>query len=249
MSTPEPRWERGFFPPSRWNLVSIFDVQKCLRFAFESWGLPTRMRVDNGYPWGSAGDLPPELALWMLGLGIDMIWNPPARPQDNGVVERSQGVGKNWAEPQTCSNVRELQQRVNKFDHLQRERYPFDGKQSRVEAHPDLRRPKRRYKRTKERSTWNWDLVNEHLKHYAVLRKVDNKGSVSIYNRQRYVGIVYAGQRVVVNYDAVQHEWEFYNGRGQLLRRQPAPELSAKQIYELNVLRHGKTRIPKSRQN
>ena len=40
------------------------------------------------------------LALWLIGLGIEVIWNPPRCPQANGVVERSQGTGKRWAEPE-----------------------------------------------------------------------------------------------------------------------------------------------------
>src|SRR5271157_1101411 len=31
--------------------------------------MPARIRVDNGTPWGSAGDLPTDLALWLFGLG------------------------------------------------------------------------------------------------------------------------------------------------------------------------------------
>jgi hypothetical protein len=205
--------------------------------------------MDNGHPWGSAGDLPTEPALWLLGLGIDLIWNPPARPQENGVVERSQGVGKNWAEPHTCSTFRELQRRVDKFDRLQRERYPFEGKQSRLEAHPELLTPKRKYNRAKERTTWRWDFVTEHLRQYAIVRKVDGKGSVSLYNREHYVGTASAGRHVVVTYDGVEHEWEFHDAHGRMLRRRPAPELSGKRIYALDVLRHGKTRWPKSRQN
>lgn len=229
--------------------MPIPEVRERLRLAFRNWGLPDRLRMDNGHPWGSGGDLPTELSLWLLGLGIELIWNAPARPQENGVVERSQGVGKNWGEPHTCSNIRELQQRMDKFDRLQRERYPFQGLQSRLEAFPELLKPRRRYTPTQERKIWRWDLVTEHLQQYAIVRKVDAKGSVSIYNRQQYVGIAFARQHVVVSYDAVEHNWEFFDARGSFLRSQPAPELSSQRIYALDVLRHGNTRYPKSRQN
>ena len=51
-----------------------------------------------------AGDLPTDLALWLIGLGVGVDWNPPRRPQDNGVVERSQGTAKRWAEPGACAS-------------------------------------------------------------------------------------------------------------------------------------------------
>jgi hypothetical protein len=41
-----------------------------LRRAFADWGRPERFRVDNGVPWGSWGDLPTDLALWLIGLGV-----------------------------------------------------------------------------------------------------------------------------------------------------------------------------------
>ena len=48
---------------------------------------------------GRKGTCPPGLELWLAGLGVEVRANPPRRPQDNGVVERSQGTGKRWAEP------------------------------------------------------------------------------------------------------------------------------------------------------
>ena len=70
--------------------------------AFGRWGLPGRFRVDNGWPWGALGDFPTELALWLIGLGVGMHWNNARRPQENGVVERSQGTSARWCEPWTC---------------------------------------------------------------------------------------------------------------------------------------------------
>src|SRR6266852_5962403 len=83
-----------FSPLAYWNTVPVGKVQAVLRHAFQRWGRPQRFRVDNGTPWGSVGDLPTDLALWLLGLDVGISPNPPRRPQDNGVVERSQGTGK-----------------------------------------------------------------------------------------------------------------------------------------------------------
>jgi transposase InsO family protein len=63
------------------------------------------MRVDNGWPWGSAQqDLPPVLSLWLIGRGVQVVWNRPGRPQQNGVVERFNGLLDQWAEPDRCAN-------------------------------------------------------------------------------------------------------------------------------------------------
>ena len=96
-----------------------------MRQAFARWGLPSRLRVDNGAPWGSWGDFPTALALWVIGLGVDVHWNNPRSPQENGVVERSQGTSNRWGEPWTCHTTAELQRRLDRMDRLHRESYPY----------------------------------------------------------------------------------------------------------------------------
>jgi transposase InsO family protein len=133
--------------------VPASEPQKQLREAFCHWGMPARIRVDNGTPWGSAGDLPTDLALWLFGLGVEVVWNPPRRPQDNGVVERSQGTGKRWSEPPRCGSPAELQRRIDDLDRIQREEYPSIEGQSRMEAFPGLRYSGRAYRVEDEASS------------------------------------------------------------------------------------------------
>ena len=98
------------FPQGKWLQVPVSAVQAELRLVFDRWGRPAAFRVDNGGPWGSSGDLPPDLALWLLGLGIDVSYNDPHCPTQNGAVENSQGTGKRWAEPKQCASVKALRQ-------------------------------------------------------------------------------------------------------------------------------------------
>jgi len=109
------------FAAARFNQVPAARTQAALRKAFMTWGLPGALRVDNGPPWGSAGDLPTDMALWVLGLGVQMIWNPPRQPRHNGVVERFQGVGQCWLEPTSCSSPGQWQRKANWLDRVQRE--------------------------------------------------------------------------------------------------------------------------------
>ena len=74
--------------------------------------------MDNGAPWGSTGDFPTELSLWLIGLGVEMHWDSPGSPQENGVVERSQGTSGRWCEPRTCATAEELQARLDRMDRL-----------------------------------------------------------------------------------------------------------------------------------
>jgi hypothetical protein len=134
-----------------------------LRRAFARWGLPRRLRVDNGKPWGSWSDLPPALALWLIGLGLDLLGNDPRRPQPNGVVERSQGTAKRWAEPHTCRTAAELQTRLDADDVWQRERYPVAQGRSRWQLFPGLAHTGRPYREADEARAWGLQRVRDHL--------------------------------------------------------------------------------------
>jgi hypothetical protein len=194
------------------------------------------MRVDNGKPWGSWSDLPPALALWLIGLGIDMAWNDPHCPQQNGSVERSQGTGKRWAEPQLCRSVAQLQRRLDEDDRLQRERYPVAKGQSRWQVFPGLAHSGRPYRQAEEAARWDLSRVREHLAGYAVARQVSREGKVSVYNRNLYVGVIHGGKQVSVQYDPDQQQWLISDNAGRQLRTQPAPEISAQAIRNLQIM-------------
>jgi hypothetical protein len=218
-----------------------------LREAFARWGLPERIRVDNGTPWGSAGDLPTDLALWLIGLGVEVAWNPPRRPQDNGVVERSQGTGKRWAEPATCGDATELQGRVDEMDRIQRELYPVAGGSSRAATFPALAHSGRPYEPESETRRWEPARVLEHLARYTAPRAVDTGGTVSLYGRSRYVGAALGGQRVYISLDPVERQWMVAGADGVCYHRLPAPELSQESVLGLEVS-HRRVRPARRRQ-
>jgi hypothetical protein len=191
--------------------------------------------VDNGKPWGSWSDLPPALALWLIGLGVDLWWNDPACPQQNGVAERSHGTSQRWAEPHTCPTPAELQRRLDADDVLQRERYPVAGGQSRWALFPGLAHSGRGYREADEAGGWDWDRVRAHLGEYAVPRRVDGQGKVSVYNRNLYVGVVNRGRAVWVQYDPEQGQWLVSDGAGRQVRPLPAPEINAEAIRSLQL--------------
>lgn len=214
------------------------ETQKQLREAFCRWGMPARIRVDNGTPWGSAGDLPTELALWLFGLGVEVVWNPPRRPQDNGVVERSQGTGKRWSEPPRCGSPAELQRRIDDLDRIQRQEYPSIKGQSRMEAYPGLRHSGRAYRVEDEAASWSLEAALAHLSTYVVPREVDAKGVISLGNRSRYVGVALKGRRVYLSLDPYQVEWLVQDKDGVCYHRLKADELTAERITGLDVTRH-----------
>lgn len=164
-----------------------------------------------------------------------MHWNNARRPQENGVVERSQGTSNRWCEPWTCPTPEELQRRLERMDRLHREVYPYRDRLSRMDYFPGLKQSARTYDRDSEAKLWQWSRVAEHLSTYVLARRVDQSGQVSLYNRGRYVGSIHKGKKVFVMYDPALKEWVFADSEGRQLRRQPADELNQERVMNLDV--------------
>ena len=224
-----------FSPQGRWNQVPPEGTRGQLRGLFARWGLPKNMRVDNGSPWGSKGDFPTELGMWLIGLGIDMIWNTACRPQENGVVERSQGTGNRWCEPGTCQSATELQARLEEMDQLYREVYPYRERLSRIAYYPSLTHSGRPYAEQSEANLWEWARITSHLSGYVAIRRVNKNGDVSIYNHAYHVGVRFQGHDVHVTFDPDTTEWVFSDASGSELRHKPAREITPERVMALDV--------------
>lgn len=226
-----------FSPLGSWPEVPAAEVQEALRKAFAHWGLPGRIRVDNGTPWGATGGLPTALAMWLVGLCVGVIWNPPRQPRKNAVVERSQGVGQSWLEPGTCASADELQQRADDSDTIQRGEYLAFGHRTRLEEFPGLSHSGRRYSRRGETRQWDLRQVLDWLSGHTVPRRVSKDGKVSVYDRNLWVGRRWVDQQVWVGLDPEERMWLIMGSNGAVLNRSEATELKPERIRALAVSR------------
>jgi hypothetical protein len=217
------------------NGVPAVQVQALLREWFACWGLPQAVRVDNGAPWGGRYDLPPDLALWVLGLGVEVRWNPPRQPRYNAVVERSHGVSQRWAEVERCASAEELQRRLDDLDVIQRQEYQALNGRTRWQVYPDLGRTRRPYRPADEAGAWRLAPVLDYLAGLSVRRKVDGQGKVSVYNRPLAVGVRQAGRPVWLHLDPAERAWVVADEHGRQLRVQPAGWLTPENVRALQV--------------
>ena len=64
-------------------------VQGFLKTTFQRYGLPDALFVDNGSPWGDASHRHwTGLRVWLLKLGVELIYSRPYHPQSRGKNER-----------------------------------------------------------------------------------------------------------------------------------------------------------------
>jgi hypothetical protein len=218
-----------------WNKVALPQVQHTLRAAFTTWGLPEQLRLDNGYPWGHRAELPTVVALWLVGLGVGVHFNPPRQPQDNGVVEKSHGTSTNWVEPEQCDGVEELERALVESDRMQRQEYPLSQGRSRVQLFPGLGQKRRDYQDPPESDRWQESLARVYLGQSLATRWVSSQGKVSVYARDYQVGLQHRGKKVFVQYDAQTRGWLFTDVRGVRLCTHPAEQITADRIRGLSI--------------
>jgi transposase InsO family protein len=91
-------------------------VRPILERVFAEYGLPAAMRSDNGQPLGShgCGGLS-VLAVWLLKLGIEPHYIPPASPQHNGRHERMHRTLSEHTSRPAAEDRSVLQQRFDGF--------------------------------------------------------------------------------------------------------------------------------------
>ena len=207
------------------------------RRVFARWGLPDRVRVDNGYPWGTPRDLPSELAMWLIGLGVEPIWNPPGQPTCNPKVERSNGLTQQWGELQTCADC---DRRPGCWTGSAASSARSTRRSAAGPAPRCSRSSARRgasYRRAREAAMWDLARVDAFLARGCWRRHADGNGVISLYGHGRSVGRPWAGQELVVRFDASARCWLVSDPGGELIKQLPARELTRERILALAVSR------------
>jgi hypothetical protein len=195
--------------------------------------MPGLLQVDNGVPWGCKGGLPAPLALWLVGLGIDVGWSRPCVPQDNGVVERSMRTGKAWANPGKCRDRHEVQRRLDEMDRIQREEYPALLGKTRLAVWPELSQSGRAYSQKWEKGNWSLEAVLGRLGCFVVQRRVSKQGRISLYDRPYHLGVSLADQEVLVQFSPQRVEWIVSDRKDRQIRAIPASTVTRKNIVTL----------------
>ncbi len=191
------------------------------------------MRVDNGAPLGTPDRLaPPMLALWLIGIDIDMIWNKPACPQQNARVEKMQATTSRWAEISKAGNYADLQSRLDAAVVLQREQYPvrrLQG-QTRLAAFGALSVSRREYSASDLAVHRVYKFVSAKL----YTRRVSKSGQVTHFGQVFSVGHGYKHQWVQLRLLADGSQWEVLSDY-KVVKCLSAAHLSASRIESLSV--------------
>lgn len=160
-----------------------------------------------------------------MGLGIRPLFGRPRQSTDNAVVERCHGVLDGWVEPQTCTNLSELEQRIPYFVAIQREKYPFKQNRSRLETCPELLLNPRSYQTEQEHIIWKLDAVLDYVATYSFTRTVEKNGRITLMTHEYSLGREYRAQRVTARLDPQQKCWCIKDRFGEPIATFPALQL------------------------
>ena len=198
--------------------INAASITQRINTCFERWGLPERIKIDNGLPfvYPRSRDIPTLTKLWWIGLGIKVIQNPPRLPQENGIVECSQGTMCSWANPKKFHNATQLQKRLDEESEFQRNHYhmPNKNKQTRIELHPDLEHNSRIY----NPDDFDINRVYEYLKKKVYERTIKNNGNISFWGMDIYIGLKYAKLSITLTFDPIEKQWIVRKQDGTFLK-------------------------------
>ena len=104
------------------------SAKQGFEFIFKEYGVPTRLRTDNGVPFSSrtVQGLSP-LSVWWMRLGIQVERIEPGKPQQNGRHERMHRTLKEEIRPGMCENLLAQQEQLDRFREEFNHRRPHEA--------------------------------------------------------------------------------------------------------------------------
>ena len=164
------------------------SVVAALTSAFRRYGLPDRMLMDNGPPWGKDfAHRHTKLTAWLMRLGIEPIHGRPFHPQTQGKNERFNGTLKREVIAGVAfTDLAAVQRRFDAWLRLYNHERPHQGIGDVV--------PACRYRKA-ERS------LPERLPAIVydadcLVRRVSEGGCISLGNRRRFISFAFVGHPV-----------------------------------------------------
>jgi hypothetical protein len=183
------------------------DYYITLRRAFLNHGLPQRLSLDHDTVFidnTSPSPFPTRLHLWLIALGVDVIFIRKGRPTDHAIVERTHQTMAQQApyDRFPWESQQSLWERLDERRAALNQYLPIRAlnNQASLEAYPEALYSGRPY-----RPEWEEDILNlERLYQYLAQGRwfrQNRHGIFSLGGYDYYCGARYAGQTVEVSFD------------------------------------------------
>lgn len=177
-------------------------VERALIEAFERYGLPDQMTMDNGSPWGhKLSGRYTKLTVWLMDLGIRVSHSRPYHPQTQGKDERFHRTLKTEVlNRRHFSNLHDCQNAFDEWRDIYNFVRPHDALKLDVPADKYTISP-RRYQDWDSRYEYNDDDIT---------RKVNRSGAISYKSEKCFLSEAFAGRWVAIKRTNRPHQYEVY---------------------------------------
>jgi putative transposase len=202
----EPLTVRDLY--SRYGLVvdlqgslSVWETRKRFEKIFNKYGLPERIRCDNGVPFGGPGPTGlTRLSAWWVKLGIAVEFTAPGRPDQNGAHEQFHRVYKREVAKQPAWTRAGQQRRGDRWLKDYNEERPHEA----WKMQPPARRYRVSRRQLRRTEPWSYPAGWER-------RWVKGNGEISRNGGRRFVGEAFAGDYVGLQQRSAK-VWRVYFG-------------------------------------
>jgi hypothetical protein len=207
------------------RLPATEDYQLVLRLAFAEWGLPDRIATDRDsvfYDNTSTSPFPTRMHLWLLALGILLVFGRPGRATDQGMTERSHQL---WAQQvlvgHSFANWEALYWSLRQRRDFLNHHLPCAtlGEVPPLVAYPEAKTPRRLYRPEWEAELLDLSRIYAYLAEGRWFRLVSTAGTVSLGNQVYGLGRAWAKQQVEITFDASEQLLVFLSADGEPIKR------------------------------
>jgi transposase InsO family protein len=158
--------------------ISLELTQKRFTRLFEEFGLPNRIRTDNGVPFASnALARLSQLSAWWIRLGIYPELIEPGRPEQNAIHERMHRTLKQEATIPPGGNLRAQQRKLDRF------REEYNGERPHTAL--GMRRPGEVYQPS--RRAMPQRIEPYEYPGHCLVRRVSRDGTIRVLGKQVFV--------------------------------------------------------------
>jgi len=177
-------------------------VQKHLSEIFKKYGMPERILIDNGAPWGDDEDSPYTfLTTWMMEMGIAITHCRPYHPQTNGKNERFNLTLQNEViTKQGFENLEEVQARFDEWGEMYNTYRPHDAL--------GLEVPASRYKPSSQRFPEGLPVPD--YGSTAIVRRTDQRGKIFFEGHRLRLGKAFPKKKVEIRPTTTEGVIEVY---------------------------------------
>jgi len=228
------------------------DYQTALRLGFIEFGLPKTLQTDHAsvfYDNKTKSPFPTILHLWLIGLGVKMVYSRVHQPTDQGVVERSHQT----IEKQALKRTEVFQDWQALYDYCQKRRKKLnqeipsrstDSKPPLV-AHPDAKHSGRYFQVIQEADLIKLKRVYKFLSKQTWFRKVGGNKTISLGGQVYYLPESKAKQQLKISFKKKSKMLIFQDDKEQKIAKLPIEGISKERLMgNLKILPSYQLMIP-----